>query len=401
MATFRPGLGPSVITNLHISMSSFRNASRVLKETKTIVEAGLADEVVVAALHEHGLALAEVLGPSRRLVRMPLRTRHWPKNILAQLVKYLEFAYRVLALARSCNANIVNVHSVALLPIGVLIKFLIGSKLVYDAHELETEVHGRAGIRKAMSKLVERICIGFADLTIVVSPGIQAWYVEHYGLKAIVTILNTPNWAPVKRTELLRQRLGIPATQKILLYQGGLSNGRGVGKLLEAAPALRAAGYAMVFMGYGELQTKIEAAAARGNTGVYFHPAVPPGELIPYTASADVGVSSIEDSCLSYHLCLPNKLFEYIMAGLPVVVSKLPEMDHVVTTNGIGVSLDNWDATSLLAALGQIDMMRGADLDGRLAHAAQNYCWERQESILVEAYTRHLPGRPSKDLATL
>ena len=69
---------------------------------------------------------------------------------------------------------------------------------------------------------------------------------------------------------------------------------------------------------------------------IYFHKAVSPDVLLDYTSSADFGISTIEDSCLSYRYCLPNKMFEYLMAGIPVIVSNLYEMKRLVESNMVG-----------------------------------------------------------------
>lgn len=378
-----------MIVNLHVSMTAFTYASRVLKETKSLVEGGIVDVVYIAALHEGTLERTQAIDAARRVVRFRLYTRKLPKNLAVQMLKYLEFALRVSMLAVSCKAGIINVHHVGLLPLGVLLRVLTGGRLVYDAHELETEAAGLSGIRKSLAKLVERICIRFADLVVVVSPGIEAWYRSRYRLNNIVTVLNTPAHATVEKTDTLRTALAIPPSNKILLYQGGLSSGRGIERLLDAASCISQRGYALVFLGYGDLQSRIQEAARRVGS-VYFHPAVSPDILLHYTASADIGLASIEDVSLSYQLSLPNKLFEYLMAGLPVVVSRLPEMDQFVRENRVGVSVPDWTVESLLKALDAVQVLEGENLAARIARVMREHCWEKQAALLVQAYRLHV-----------
>lgn len=377
------------VTNLHISMTPFRNESRVLKETESIVAAGIADEVCILALHEEGLQETEQIDSARQVIRLRLRTRSLPKNVPSQAIKYLELAWRAVKIARAKRPAIHNVHSVALMPIGVVLKWLCGSKLVYDAHELETETNGLKGFRKRAAKWVERATIGFADLVIVVGPGIESWYRQHYKDLPIVTVLNAPRYARVERSSLLRENLGIPDGLRIALYQGALAPGRGVRELLDAAPRLEDAGYAVVFMGYGPMQAEVEEAARR-HANVYFHAAVPPSDVLEHTASADVGIASTRDGSLNHRLCLPNKFFEYIVAGIPAIATALPEMERIMTDEGIGVCLSDWSADAVVEALKAIDAMRGAELSTRLHRAAEKYCWEKQETVMIDAYRRLL-----------
>lgn len=378
--------------NLHISLTAFRNESRLLRETKALVELGFAEEVCIVALHEKELTEYEQLDPARDVVRIKLRTRTWPRNIASQICKYVEFSWRAIAIGRARRSNMYNIHSVGLLPLGVLLKLICGGKLVYDAHELETEAEGLRGFRKRAAKCLEQTLIRFADLIIVVSPGIENWYRKRYPHSNIVTILNVPRFRSSSHSTALRDALSIPDQQRIVLYQGGLSTNRGIEELIAAATALDRAGYALVFMGYGPLHADIEYAANQ-HPNVHLHPSVPPAEVIRYTASADVGVTSIADSCLSYRLCLPNKLFEYIMAGLPVIASKLPELENVMKETGVGVCLDAWTPEALVSALSEIEHMRGPELDARLEVAAKKYSWEAQMHKLEKAYSNYVIPR--------
>src|SRR5688572_24172001 len=102
--------------NLHISMTPFRNESRVLKETGSLVAQGIVERVYIVALHEEGLPENEQIDATRQVVRIKLRSRSLPKSLPGQLIKYLEFAWRVLRIARSERPVIHNMHSVGLMP---------------------------------------------------------------------------------------------------------------------------------------------------------------------------------------------------------------------------------------------------------------------------------------------
>jgi glycosyltransferase involved in cell wall biosynthesis len=375
--------------NLHITMTPFRNESRVLRETQSLARHGVFDEISIVAMHEGELAEHETIDASRAVWRVALRTRAWPRNLLVQLMKYVELCWRVWTYSRRSHFRVVNVHSLALLPLGVLLKATLGMRLVYDAHELETETNGLRGLRKWLSKIVERRCIRFADLVIVVSDGIRNWYREAYGLQAMVTVLNSPTMRAPKRSSLLRDALGIATGRLIALYQGGLSTGRGIEALLDAFEAHPDLDMDLVFLGYGELELRIREVMERDRR-IHFHPAVSPNEVLEYTASADIGVALIEGTCVSYHWCLPNKLFEYTMAGLVVIVSDLPEMARVVRDYGVGVVVVDSGPDAVVSALRQAASLDRAALGANLTRCSADHSWECQEQVMIEAYRRYV-----------
>lgn len=376
--------------NLHVSLTPFVNESRLLKESASLLEAGVVDRVYITALKSDGLDEHVMLDARRIVWRIPLRTRSWPSNLFFQLLKYLEYTAKVLVHAREVRASIVTVHSLSLLPLGVLAKWLLGAKLVYDCHELETETFGLAGLRQKLARFVERSLIGQANLVLVVSPGISEWYKRAYGIDTLYTVMNCPLTRAPMASDRLRESLGIPAGRKIVIYQGGIIPGRGIEGLLNAFAAHDDGVHVLVLMGYGEL-TPLAQDFASKHANIYVQPAVAPEAVLEYTASADVGVSSIDLSCLNHLHCLPNKFFEYIMAGLPVLVNDAQDMKRVVEERGIGAVLGEFTPESVQDALASLALRPRQDLAARLASTAAEYCWENQARILVDAYRRIAP----------
>src|SRR5690606_25297168 len=130
--------------------------------------------------------------------------------------------------------------------------------------------------------------------------------------------------------------LGIRSDQTIFLYQGGLSSGRGIEILIEAFSNQEGDKNGLVCMGYGPLEHSIKEKADTTAT-IFYHPAVMPDVLLAHTSSADDGISFVEDLCLSSRYCLPNKVFEYLLAGLPVLTSDLFEMQRLVESEKVGI----------------------------------------------------------------
>ena len=117
-------------------------------------------------------------------------------------------------------------------------------------------------------------------------------------------------------------------------------------------------------------------------------PSVPLDELLAYTAEADVGVTLLQDTCENHRLALPNKLFEYIVAGVPVVASALPETERLVSAYGIGWCAAPDDPVALAEVLRHALSERGdADRQGRLAAAAAELRWSREQTRLIGLYS--------------
>lgn len=378
--------------NLHISLTEFRNESRVLKETRSLLKHGLFGSLSIVALHADGLAERETLDPNLNLYRVPLKSRSLPARLPFQLFKFIEFCVFVLLLARRQRPDVVNVHALALLPLGVLIKSLFRARLVYDAHELETEVEGLRGLRQKISRLVERLCIPAVDLTITVGPRIRDWYSDRYRINNVVAVLNCPPLSKIDRRGRLREELGISPKQEIYLYQGALCAGRGIELLLESFELSNDDSVVLVCMGYGELADFIKRAVARCPR-IYYFPAVPPSRVLEYTVSADVGfvLTGIDDQqCLNNQYCLPNKLFEYAMAGVPMICSPMDEMAALVAEFGIGVVIDGATPEAIERAVKGICALKRDVLQQRMVEFAHRFCWEEQETVMIDAYQQYI-----------
>ena len=371
--------------NIHISLTEFRNESRVLKQTKSLIDNDVFSQIQILALGAEGFAENETIDEARSLNRIELKTRSWPKSLPFQILKYLEFLLKVILIIRKEKPQVINIHALSLLPIGVLSKKINNHLLVYDAHELETETNGSRGFRQKLSKWLERKLIKHADMTLVVSESIADWYANEYKMPRPPVVLNAPNKRELETNNHFREQLGIREDQVILLYQGGLMAGRGVHLILDAFKARNDDKVVVVFMGYGELEADIKNAANEYDN-IYFFPAVPPNIVLEYTSSADMGISLIENTCLSYYYCMPNKLFEYSMAGLPVLVSNMKDMSELVSQNSMGAVISDFSAAGINKA---IDDFLVQDLTSMKANAYRVACenaWEVQEQKMIQTY---------------
>jgi glycosyltransferase involved in cell wall biosynthesis len=301
--------------------------------------------------------------------------------------------WHVVRMSPAC----INCHNVWLLPLCALLKLWCRSVLIYDTHELETETHLSRGLRRVACKAIERMLIHTADLTFVVCESIGDWYRNAYGLQdRVMVVRNFPTRAtdiPQKST-VLRELLEIDRKELIFLYQGVLGRGRGVELLLEAFTSMP--DRHVVFLGFGKLVPLIQQFAAL-HSNIHYLPAVAPAELSRYTAGADVGLSIIENLSLSYYYCLPNKLFEYLNCGVPVVASDFPEMAAIIRKSKCGwlvpVSVDHLIRTMQSISPESIRLRSCSTEEFRMHH-----CWEREERVLTHAY--RLLFKNQADLST-
>ena len=364
-----------------IVLNNFKNDSRVLKENISLQTAGY--KVKVVALYEKSLKEYEVVN-NIEVHRIKLITRTWSKKKVVQLFKYFEFIKKTVQEYK--DADIIHCNDLNTLPIGVIIKkfFNKNVKIVYDAHEYETETNGLSSIEKKMMKKLEKFLIRFVNKTITVSDSIARDYEKLYNIEKPALVLNTPYYKDIEPTNIFREKFHIPKEKSIFLYQGALNSGRGIEIILDAFKDLDEK-CVVVFMGYGILSDKIKEYMQKYNN-IYFLEAVSPEVVLDYTASADFGISTIEDTCLSYRYCLPNKMFEYLMSDLPVMVSNLPEMKKIIEEFQVGVVLKENSVDGIKEAVKKSINLNKKELLENIRLVKSQYHWQLQEDILLKIY---------------
>lgn len=358
--------------------------TRVRREAGTLAAAG--HEVTVVHLPPPGL---EEEPPGLSFAMAPATLRRG-RGRLPHAVRLGIEAARLARLAASRRPTAVHAHDAAMLLPGLAAARRSGAKLVYDSHELATGVPYRRGAWPAVVAASERLGVPRADATIAVSEGIATRLGERYALRHPPAVVrNLPDLPPPGAAPApdLRGALGV-GDAPLILHQGAVAPGRGCEVLLEALSLLDEAH--LLFLGaagpYAERLRSRAIAAGAGERTHLLEP-VPPEALLSHTAQADVGVSLLEDSCENHRLALPNKLFEYLAAGLPVVVADLPEAARLVRQRGVGWCADPGDAGSVATALRTALAQRDDEgLRRRLAQAAAELNWEGEKRRLLDVY---------------
>jgi glycosyltransferase involved in cell wall biosynthesis len=274
------------------------------------------------------------------------------------------------------------------------------ARLVYDVHDLfvETGTGSRLpGLVRRAVRRYERHLVRRADLVVAVNQPLADIVRARTAPRSIIVVHNCPpRWEPPQpRPDLIRAATGIPATAPVVLYHGLLSGNRGIDRLTEAILQPGLEDVHLALLGYGTLAPKLtelaDQAPYRGRLHVL--DAVPPAELLPWVASADVGSLAMPRASLNLFISTPNKLFECLAAGTPVVVSDFPAVRDIVMGDPLGplgTICDPGDAGDVARAIRSL-LELGPDareaLRRRCLEAARlRWNWESEVARLIAAY---------------
>lgn len=356
-----------------------------------------------------GLAVAALAVPWS-LVRLPLTLLsralgHRPEPGGSTLDWLIRWRWGTLGWARNAAAaagpaDIYHGHDLSGLPAAIDARRRHGGLVVYDSHEYFIEAGSNARrprwAKRFLGRL-ERRWAGEAAALVTVNRTLGDLLGRRLGLSPVVVVHNAPpRWTPpASPIDSLRPAAGIPADAQVVLYHGGFTADRGLLELVDCWKAVDVADAHLVFLGYGPLRNELQVRAGDPAFGGRIHvlPAVPPEVLADWVASADVGVMPNQPRTLNERLSTPNKLFESLAVGLPVVSSDFPERRRIVMQDPdgpLGAVCDPTDPALLAAAIRGILTLDPASRDDlrtrclRAAHARWN--WETESARLVALY---------------
>lgn len=303
-------------------------------------------------------------------------------------------AVQIFEQLEDLKPDVVHCHDVHTLPIGALAKNKHDCKVVYDAHEIyEDLAQGTSGLRRRNKYLHSKYtpCV---DAFITINESIAKWYRKHYpSLPEATIVMNAAERADhIDHDGRLHRAAGLPNDTKILLYQGGYSAKRGLERLIQSAEYLPA-DWKIVMMGWGNLEPHLRSLAAQiserldGAAPVKFIPPADQRDLVNWTAGATIGIIPYDNVGLNHLYCTPNKLWEYPNAGVPVLVSSLPEMRKLVENYKYGWLLDGGSDPHSLAV--QLANLSDGDIDKARSACSEfmkHESWEKYGKRLVSLY---------------
>ena len=301
---------------------------------------------------------------------------------------------------RRLAPDVVHANDANALVPALLICARTRARIVYDSHELwrRRNIRTDRWLAPAVEAVIERLGIRRAGGVITVSPSIADWLQRTYRLPVRPTLVrNIPTARTVPDPALgrLRELTGLGPADKIVSYTGGITTGRGLEETVDAV-ALLPADVHLVLLGYGDatytaglLRRAREAGVAER---VHLAGSVPSAQVPQTLADADAAVVYVRPICLSYRYSLPNKLFESIHAGLPIVAADLPDTAAIVRQYGVGEVFDAGTPQELAAAIEQV-LTDPSSYRAAARAAAAELTWEHEAEHLVGLYRRVLRGR--------
>ena len=357
----------------------------MLKTTRSALDSGAIDEVLIIARWEPGLDEDAVIDDHRRVRRLRSRARERIPGVVGRLLGLIEWQVRAALVMIRARPAVVNPHSLPVLPAAVVTRVFTRTRIIYDTHELESETMGASALRRRVGRLLERAFVPMCAAIVVVNNSIGEWYRQRHPRGEGCRRSQCPaahlrsRRAEHPTPRLVRHSRRPPALPVSRHHRRRSRGGLVLDVFERAAPDRH-----VVFLGYGELEDDVRRVAA-SHSNVHFLPGVAPSDLLDYTSSADVGLCLIENRCLSYYLSLPNKLFEYIVAGVPVIVSVFPEMTAIVESTGSGwaIPVRADDLERLVGSLDRPEVERRA---AAARTAGESLTWETEALPLIDLY---------------
>jgi len=264
--------------------------------------------------------------------------------------------------------------------------------VVFDSHENFTEVPelaGRKWVRNTW-KFFERKLFPRQKDIFTVNESLADIFHGKYGVRVNV-MRNVPYYREYRRAKT-RKELGLPEDSRIILMQGaGINIDRGAEEAIQAMQYLE--NMLLLIIGGGDVMDRLkELASAQGLEGkIMFLPRLPYEELYNYTVNADIGLSLDKDTNINYRFSLPNKLFDYIQARVPVLASPLPEIKKIVAGYDVGMLIENHDPEHIASKLREMmsDPERIAKWKENLKFAAEELCWENEKKVFISVLTKY------------
>lgn len=347
-----------------------------------LIKVGTVSTVIGVTLLYFNLMLLIYFASLLLMMALSVKLRKVRKNIVNAAI-----IGRMIIKGYKDNADIYHSNDLNTLPQGIICsKFrLKPKKLVYDSHEVQTS---RTGYNPKTIKLFESFMIKFVDEMMVENHTRAKKNEALYGFYP-KTLYNYSELYDIeeKPDVDLHAELGLPKDEKILLYQGGLQQGRGLELLIEMMPQVKEG--TLVFLGAGKLEKTLKEMAAQSSESerIKFVEKVHFKALPSYTKQAYLGFQVLQNICFNHYSASSNKLFEYIMAHVPVVSCNFPEVKAVVD-QGVGISVDSHDINQIAEAVNTLvaDETLRNQYSEKCKVIKHIYNWENEKQKLLDVY---------------
>ena len=374
---------------VHIVVNQYTHDARVIRECKSLAKEGY--DVTVLAYWLKGLDLAHREN-GYNVVRIRIYTKSWSSHPMAQIIKYIEFLIKSLMIIRKIKPNTCHCHNPDGLLIGYIAKLFWKTKLIYDSHELWAHSSHMTNYNRILYKIgrwFEKALINKSDAVITVCDSILKVIKSENSVSEISVVRNMPELS-TDNYNYSRDSLQFPKCKNILIYSGHIIPGRGINNIIKAMRSVNDDIGLVIMGGNGHYKNTMIANVEKYKLTmrVAFVGAVTPERVISICKLADVGIVPIRNICDSYYLCLPNKLFEYIQSGLPVLCSDFPEMKNIIKQYHVGLTFNPEDPIQIAAKINEIlfNEAKYYDYCGASIKAAKILNWDIEKKNLFSVY---------------
>lgn len=363
-------------------------APRIILSTTNDIATDSRVHKVAMLLHYMGVEVVWIgrFIPQSPPLNRPYKTHRMSLWFQKGALFYAEYQIRLFFYLLRTPVNILHANDLDTLLPNFLISKIKGIPLVYDTHEYfcgVPEIQGR-WVKKVWKAVESNI---FPKLKYVwtVNKSIARLYFEDYGIRPKVFRNISPK--PSEFTLKTRAELGLPEDALIAINQGsGMNVDRGLEEALTAISRLPHP-WMLLLVGSGDaipgLKLRVQNEGLQNR--ILFIGRVPYSQLLQYTSVANVGLSLDKDTNINYRFSLPNKLFDYIHCGIPVVTSQVVEVQRIVQEYNVGATVNPEDINALSQAIETVGNSPER-YTANLKRASQELNWELESEPLKAFY---------------
>ncbi len=387
---------------IKICPNDFSNASRDYRELEICLELGM--DVIVLAKGENSRRRAiEIVNRFvvHRYTTRPLGTR------IPNMVNRIVSVFLLVAYVRNMKPDIISGHDIICLTIGWMSNWFRKDKasLIYDSHEYELGRNKRRStIQLYIIKKWEKFMINRSQLMIVVNDSIADEVKKIYRLKNRPLVIRNiaHKWNVDNRlcNEIRKEIIGaedVERKKKLFLYCGVICEGRGIERAIKILTYDD--NYMLLILGNAASRTYLKKLIDSANelgvkSRLRHHEAVPYNQMWKYIGACDVGLFLGAGSARSYYLSLPNKIFEYIQANVPILASDLPEIARIINKYEVGLTCKPNEEATIKEALDKMFIEDKWNIFKKNTFIAkEELCWEIEKKGLMDAYRKLMDAK--------